>query len=86
MTTRTTAPTEESHRDKPRIRQLPVRMPDEVYNALKGVAYFTGRSMNEIVVAAVTEFLRSSASGELDEIVARAQEDYRQVLDQLADL
>jgi hypothetical protein len=83
MPTHTTAPTQE-HR--PPTRQLPVRMPEPLYDGLKGIAYFTKRSMNEIVVAAITDYLRHSSSDELDEIVARAQDDYRHVLDKLGDL
>ena len=82
-----TAPNQETqHTSTPRTKQLPVRMPEEVYNALKGVAYFTERSMNEIVVAAITEHLRRSSDGELDRIVKTAQQDYQQVLDKLANL
>jgi hypothetical protein len=81
VATTTTAP------EKERIKQLPVRMPEDLYNALKGAAFYTDRSMNEIMVTALTEYLRASLrSDAVGAIVQRAQEDYRVVLDKLADL
>ena len=84
MRTSTTAPTPE-HRAND-VRQLPVRMPKEVYDALKSVAYFTKRSMNGIVVGAIVDYLRNSSDEEMEAIVAKAREDYHVVLEKLADL
>jgi hypothetical protein len=68
-------------------KQLPVRLPADLYNALKGAAFYTDSSMNEIVVAAITEYLTTdSRRAELAEIVGRARTEYRDVLDKLADL
>jgi hypothetical protein len=64
-----------------------VRMPAPQYEALKGFAYFTRTSMNEIVSRAVTEFLTGPARDEFNAaVVADTQERYRDVLDKLRDL
>jgi hypothetical protein len=68
------------------IKQLPVRMPEDVYNTLKGAAFYTNRSMNEIVVAALIEHLETLRRDGLEAIVKRAQDEYRVVLDRLAEL
>lgn len=72
---------------EPRTHQLPVRMPEDLYNALKGASFYTGRSMNEILVTALTEYLRTSLQDEaVAAIVRRAQDDYQAVFEKLADL
>jgi hypothetical protein len=64
-----------------------VRMPAQQYEALKGFAYFTRTSMNEVVSRAVTEFLTGPGRAEFDAaVVADTQERYRDILDKLRDL
>lgn len=67
--------------------QLPVRLPTDQYEALKAYAFFTKRSMNEIISQAVQEFLTGSArSGQMKTMLNEAQDRYRVVLDKLKDL
>jgi hypothetical protein len=62
-------------------------MPEELYNALKGTAFFTDRSMNDVVVAALTAYLLDTSRREaLDAMVRNARAEYRTALDKLADL
>lgn len=70
------------------MRQLPIRLPAELYDTLKGVAYFTGRSMNQIAVAAIESYLETEEVGgtAVRAIVEQAQEDYRGALDKLKDM
>jgi hypothetical protein len=73
---------------EPRERvQLPVRLPAEDYEALKAYAYFCDQSMNEVVGAAVREFLSGPGRQEqMKAMLARVQSDYRLTLDKLKDL
>jgi hypothetical protein len=68
------------------MKQLPVRMPEDLYNTLKGTAYFTRRSMNDVVVAALTSYLLDTSRQEtVDAIVDQARTEYRIALDKLAE-
>jgi predicted transcriptional regulator len=66
-------------------KQLIVRMPSELHQTLKSVAFFTNRSMNELAVAALAEYVaREEVSGAAFEaILDRAETDYRGMLDTL---
>jgi hypothetical protein len=67
-------------------RQLPLRLPEDVYIALKGEATYTERSMNEIVVEAVREHLADAERrAEIDEAAERVRRRYRQALDRLGE-
>ena len=73
--------------EESKVRQLPVRLPADQYEALKVYAFFTKTSMNEIVNQAVAEFLAGTGRSEqLDAMLERAQKDYRMALDKLKDL
>jgi predicted DNA-binding protein len=71
----------------PATKQLPLRLPADVYQQLKTMAYFTGRSMNEIVIEALTGFLATSGDTEqAHAMLERARGEYRDVLDKLKHL
>jgi len=67
-----------------RIRQLPVRLPEPEYDALKVFAFFNKVSMNDVMRSALTAHLAAHADNELDAIVNNAQSRYRAALDKLA--
>jgi hypothetical protein len=72
---------------KQNTKQLPVRLPAETYEALKATAFFTNRSMNEVVTTAVHAYLAEEGRrAQLDAVVGQAQKRYRTVLDKLGDL
>lgn len=66
------------------VRQLPVRLPEDLYDRLKTYAFLTGRPMNEAVVAAVREWLTDERLVEV--ATEHGQARYRMVLDKLRDL
>lgn len=68
------------------VRQLPLRLSEPEYDALKVYAFFTKTSMNEVLRAALAEYLLSHADDEFDAIVGGAQSKYRLALDKLATL
>jgi hypothetical protein len=68
-------------------RQLNVRVPTDVYDALRTYAYATETTINDAVGRALVDFL--STKGRHDEIssfLQRARNQYRTTLDKLADL
>jgi hypothetical protein len=68
-------------------RQLNVRVPTDVYDALRTYAYATDTTINDAVGRALVDFL--STKGRHDEIssfLQRARNQYRTTLDKLADL
>jgi hypothetical protein len=68
-------------------RQLNVRVPTDVYDALRTYAYATETTINDAVGRALVDFL--STKGRHDEIssfLERARNQYRTTLDKLADL
>lgn len=67
-------------------RQLPLRLPEDVYIALKAEATYTERSMNEIAVEAVRAHLADpDRRADIDEAAARVRKRYRRALDRLAE-
>lgn len=69
----------------PDTHQLPVRLPEDLYVVLKTTAQHTERSMNEIVVAALTEhLLDDDRRAEIDLLAAGVRRRYRRALDELA--
>lgn len=74
------------NKEKERV-QLPVRLPADDYQALKGYAFFCNKSMNEVVSEAVHQFLAGPGREEqMKAMLARVQTDYRTTLDKLKDL
>ena len=66
-------------------KQLPLRLPKPTYDALKATAFFTDRSMNDIVTVAVQNYLDTEGRAALlTASVAKARTRYRDVLDKLA--
>lgn len=68
-------------------RQLNVRVPTDLYDALRTYAYATDTTINDAVGRALVDFL--STKGRHDEIssfLQRARNQYRTTLDKLADL
>lgn len=69
----------------PGTHQLPVRLPEDLYVVLKTTAQHTERSMNEIVVEALTEhLLDEDRRAEIDQLAAGVRRRYCRALDELA--
>lgn len=69
------------------LQQLNVRIPKDVYDALRTYAYATERSINEAVLRALADFLASRGrQDEVDAFLKDARKQYRVALDKLADL
>jgi hypothetical protein len=69
------------------LQQLNVRIPKEVYDALRTYAYATDSSINEAVLRALADFLASRGrQEEVDAFLKGARKQYRAALDKLADL
>jgi hypothetical protein len=67
------------------IKEFTVRMSADDHRALRVFASLTERSMNDIVVSAVREYLTGAGRQEaLDAAVLRVQSDYREALDKLS--
>jgi hypothetical protein len=66
-------------------KQLPLRLPKPTYDALKTTAFFTERSMNDIVTVALQQYLDTEGRAALlAASVQKARTRYRDVLDKLA--
>ena len=84
-----------SPRERPAIRyvkitmsshQLPVRLPDDVYVALKAHATYSERSMSDITVEALRALLGDETRrAEIDAAADRVRKKYRRALDRLAE-
>lgn len=69
------------------LQQVNVRVPRDVYEALRTYTYATDVSMNEAVVRAVIDFLATQGRREeVEAFLQRARRQYRGALDRLADL
>jgi predicted transcriptional regulator len=69
------------------LQQLNVRVPKDVYDALRTYAYATDSSINEAVLRALADFLASQGrEDEVDAFLRNARKQYRVALDKLADL
>jgi plasmid stability protein len=66
--------------------QLPVRLPEDVYIALKAQATYLERSMNDITVEALRAHLADETRrAEIDLAADRVRRKYRKALDRLAE-
>lgn len=66
---------------------MTVRVPREVYEALRTLSFATGASINELSLRAIGDFLASDGHQEaVDAMAARFTEQYKVALDKLADL
>ncbi len=69
------------------VQQLNVRVPRDVYEALRTYAYATNTTLNDAAVRAVVDFLSEQGRQEqVDVFLKRARKDWRVALDKLADL
>lgn len=72
---------------KQELQQLNVRIPRDVYDALRTYAYASDSSINEAVLRALADFLASRGrKEEVDAFLKGARTQYRVALDKLADL
>ena len=68
------------------VRGFLVRMPAEEHQSLRLMSATTGRSMNDLVVRAVSEFLSEVGRDiEFEAASAKVGERYQDVLDKLGD-
>lgn len=66
---------------------LTVRLPAEVHEALRTVAFARGGSLNDVVLRAVGDFLADKGRRQaVDAMASRVREQYRVALDKLKDL
>ncbi len=73
--------------DRVQTKQLNVRVPRELYDALRTYAYATESTINETVLEALVDFLSTRGrEKQVDSFLRRAREDWRTALDKLADL
>jgi uncharacterized protein (DUF1778 family) len=64
-----------------------LRMPQDLYDAVKAAAFYTDRSMNDLVVEAVHEHLAKQVrSKQFEAMLDQGETRYRAVLDKLAEL
>ncbi|MBA3631052.1 MAG: DNA-binding protein [Actinobacteria bacterium] len=72
---------------KQELQQLNVRVPKDVFQALRTFAYATDSTINEAVVRALVDFLAARGrQEEVDAFLKGARRQYRVALDKLADL
>jgi predicted transcriptional regulator len=66
---------------------LTIRVPKEIHEALRTLAFASGASINDIVLKSISDYLSSQGHRDAVEgFLRRAQEQYRVALDKLADL
>ncbi len=66
--------------------QLPIRLPEDVYIALKAQATYLERSMNDITVEALRAHLADETRrAGIDLAADRVRREYRKALDRLAE-
>lgn len=81
------APVERKEESRQELQQLNVRIPKDVYDALRTYSYATESSINEAVLRALADFLASQGrQEEVDAFLKGARKQYRVALDKLADL
>lgn len=81
------AQVERKSASKQNLQQVNVRVPRDVYEALRTYTYATDVSMNEVVLRAIVDFLATQGRREeVEAFLQRARKQYRGALDRLADL
>lgn len=69
------------------VQALTLRVPKDVHEGLKVLAFASGKSINDVVLAAIGEYLAGQGHQEaVDVFVRQAREKYRVALDKLAAL
>jgi hypothetical protein len=77
----------EAGRVTPDVQQLSVRAPRDIHEALRTLSLATGKSINDIVLCSIRDYMGSTGHREaVDGFLEQAQERYRVALDKLADL
>ncbi len=71
---------------KQELQQLNVRVPKDVFQALRTFAYATDSTINEAVVRLVDFLAARGRQEEVDAFLKGARRQYRVALDKLADL
>ena len=67
-------------------RSFPLRLPADLYDACKAVAFFTDRPMNDLVVEAIREYLtRQLRSKPVRRMIAENGSRYRTLFDTLSE-
>lgn len=67
-------------------RTLTIRMPADEYETLRGYAFVTDRSMNDVVREAIGQFLIGDGRRQqFESLLSDARSTYRAALDKLAD-
>jgi predicted transcriptional regulator len=68
-------------------QMLTVRVPKDIHDALRTLSFATGKSINDIVLKAIGDYLGSQGHRDAVEgFMRRAQDRYRVALDKLADM
>lgn len=76
-----------ARRSAQEVQQLNVRVPRDVYDALRTYAYATDSTINEAALQALVDFLSTKGrQRQVDGFLKRAREDWRTALDKLADM
>lgn len=76
-----------SSQPKQDLQQVNVRVPRDVYEALRTYSYATDTSINEAVLQAIVDFLATQGHREeVEAFLQRARKQYRGALDRLADV
>ncbi len=69
------------------VQALTVRVPRDVHDALRTLSFATGASINDLVLRAIGDFLADEGHRDAVEgFLTKAQAQYRDALDKLADL
>jgi NRPS condensation-like uncharacterized protein len=69
------------------VQQLNVRVPRDVYEALRTYAYATDSTINDAAIQALVDFLSTKGrQKQVDTFLEHAREDWRAALDKLANL
>jgi len=69
------------------VQQLNVRVPREIYEALRTYAYATNSTINDAAIQAIVDFLSNRGRDkQVDAFLTKARKDWRVALDKLADL
>lgn len=73
--------------ERGQMKGYALRLPEATYDRLRNLAFFSQRSMNELITTAVTYYMDQVGDQEqLSAMAARTREEYREALDKLKDL
>jgi hypothetical protein len=69
------------------VERLTVRMPADMHEAVRTVAFATNASINDVVIRAVGDYLTDAGRSQaVDSFLERAQDQWHVALDKLADM